>query len=248
LKGVASRTARTGKKGSAGKTGLAWVRAPQQARSQETLDRILDAAEGLVAEKGFEDTTVADVVARAGSSVGAFYTRFRDKEGLLFALYERYLAQATATADLALDPARWEAAEIATILREVLRFLVGIYREQAGLIRAFVLRNYVDAEFRARKERLSHYVSQRLTALLLARADEIRHPQPARATAFGLTMIFSTIESAMLFGELRSDDLALGDGALAAELTHAYLAYLGVAGGAFHVSTPKRNPRKENPA
>jgi len=245
LKGVASGT---GRPGTPRKSGLAWVRAPQQVRSQETLDRILDAAEGLVAEKGFEDTTVADVVARAGSSVGAFYTRFRDKEGLLFAVYERFLAQATATADLALDPARWEAAEIATILREVVRFLVGIYREQAGLIRAFVLRNHVDVEFRARKERLSHYVSGRLAALLLARVGEIRHPQPARATAFGVTMIFSTIESVMLFAELRSDDLALGDDALAAELTHACLAYLGVAGDAFPLSTPKRRPRKEKPA
>ncbi len=228
--------------------GLAWVRAPRQARSQETLDRILDAAEGLVAEKGFEDTTVADVVARAGSSVGAFYTRFRDKEGLLYALYDRYLAQATATADLALDPARWVGADITTILREALRFLVAIFRDQAGLIRAFVLRNHVDSDFRARQERLSHYVSSRLAALLLARSDEIRHPNPVRAAAFGFTMIFSTIESAMLFGEMRSDDFALGDDVLAAELTHAYLAYLGIAGSALHPSTTKRRPRKEKPA
>lgn len=226
------------RRASEGGAGLAWVRAPQQARSQETLDRILDAAETLVAEKGFEDTTVADVVARANSSVGAFYTRFRDKEGLLYALYERYLAQATATADLALDPARWEGADIGTILREVLRFLVGIFREQAGLIRAFVLRNHVDPEFRARQERLSHYVSSRLAALLLERVAEIRHPRPARAVAFGFTMTFSTIESATLFSEMRSDELALGDDALAAELTRAYLAYLGVAGGAFDASTP----------
>ena len=232
----------------AGGAGLAWVRAPQQARSQETLDRILDAAERLVSEKGFEDTTVADVVARAGSSVGAFYTRFRDKDGLLYALYERYLVQANATADLALDPARWQGADVATILREVLRFLVAIYREQAGLIRAFVLRNHVDPEFRARQHRLSHSVSERLAVLLLARAGEIRHPKPERAAAFGFTMIFSTIESAMLFDEMRSDGLALGDDALAAELARAYLAYLGVAGGAFDVSTAKRRPRKENPA
>jgi AcrR family transcriptional regulator len=245
LKGAASGTGKAG--GTAGK-GLEWVRAPQQARSQETLDRILDAAEGLLAEKGFEDTTVADVVGRAGSSVGAFYTRFRDKDGLLYALYERYLAQATATADLALDPARWQGEDVTTILREVLRFLVAIYREQAGLIRAFVLRNHVDPEFRLRQERLSHYVSGRLAVLLLARAHEIRHPKPARAAAFGFTMIFSTIESAMLFGEMRSDDLALGDDALASELTRAYLAYLGVAGGAFRTSTPKRRPRKEKPA
>lgn len=228
--------------------GLAWVRIPRQARSQETLDRILDAAERLVAEKGFEDTTIADVVARAGSSVGAFYARFRDKDALLYALYERYLGQASATADLALDPARWEGEDIATILRAVLRFLVSIFREQSGLIRAFVLRNHVDAEFRARQERLSHTISARLAALLLAREHEIRHPKPARAAAFGFTMIFSTLESVMLFGDLRSDDLALGDDALAAELTRAYLAYLGVAGGAFERSTTVRRPRKEKPA
>ena len=59
--------------------GLHWVRPPQQARSQETLNRLLDAAEQLVAEKGFDDTPVAEVARRAGSSVGAFYSRFREK-------------------------------------------------------------------------------------------------------------------------------------------------------------------------
>ncbi len=227
------------------RAGLEWVRAPQQARSQETLDRILDAAERLVAEKGFEDTTVADVVALAGSSVGAFYSRFRDKEGLLYALYERYLVQAIATADVSLEPARWEGAGIATILREVVRFLVAIYREQGGLIRAFVLRNHTDAEFRMRQQRLSHHVNTRLGALILARADEINHPIPQRAALFGLTMVFSTLESTMLFGEMRSADLALDDDQLALELTSAFLAYLGVAVDATSTSTPRRRPRKE---
>ena len=66
---------------------LRWIRPPQQARSQETLERLLDAAETLVAEKGFDDTPVAEVARRAGSSVGAFYTRFPDKDALLHALY-----------------------------------------------------------------------------------------------------------------------------------------------------------------
>ncbi len=208
--------------------GLRWVRPPQQARSQETLDRILDAAEGLVADKGFEDTKVAEVVRRAGSSVGAFYTRFRDKDGLLFALYERYLEQAVATADAALDPERWDGARIDEILTAVIRFLVSIYREQGGLIRAFVQRNHSDAEFAARQTRLSHYVTERLSALLLERRDEITHPDPEKASFFGMTLIFSTLDSAVLFGEMRSGGLALSDDDLAAELTRAYLAYLGV--------------------
>lgn len=207
---------------------LRWVRAPQQARSQETLDRILDAAESLVTEKGFEDATVAEVARRAGSSVGAFYARFRDKTGLLYALYDRYLEQAMATADVALDPERWQGTAIPDLLRSVVRFLVEVYRERQGLIRAFVVRNQSDVEFRARQERLSHYVNAKLSDLLLARSAEIAHPNPARAAAFGLTMSVSTIESAVLFAELRSSDLLLSDDELAAELTRAFLAYLGV--------------------
>ncbi len=209
------------------RAGLRWVRPPQQARSQETLDRILDAAEVLVTEKGFADTPVAEVVRRAGSSVGAFYARFRDKDALLHALYERYFEQALATADTALDPARWEGACIREILSAVVGFLVEIYREQCGLIRAFVIRDHLDPEFQARRERLSHHVNSRLSALLLARSDEIAHPDPERATAFGLTRVFSTLESVMLFGEMRFGALSLSDDALASELTYACLAYLG---------------------
>jgi AcrR family transcriptional regulator len=217
--------------------GLEWVRAPQQARSQETSSASWTPP-SIWLPKGFEDTPVSDVVALAGSSVGAFYARFRDKEGLLYALYERYLAQATATADVSLEPARWQGVGSATLLREVIRFLVSIYREQRGLIRAFVLRNHTDAEFRARQERLSHHVNERLGALLLARAGEIRHPLPERAVAFGLSMVFSTLESMILFGELRSSELSLEDDELAAELTRAYLAYLGISERAPSHSTP----------
>jgi AcrR family transcriptional regulator len=207
---------------------LRWIRPPQQARSQETLDRILDAAEQLVAEKGFEDTPVAEVVRRAGSSVGAFYTRFQDKDALLHALHDRFFEQAVATADSALDPARWEGATNTEILGAVARFLVSIYREQRGLIRAFVIRNHTHPEFLARQERLSHYVTARLCALLLARAEEIRHPDPECAARFGILLVFSVLESAILFGELRSRALSLADDELAAELARAFLAYLGV--------------------
>lgn len=181
-----------------------------------------------MSEKGFEDTSVAEVARKAQSSVGAFYTRFEDKDGLLYALYERYLEQAVATADDALQPERWDSASVAEILSSVVRFLVEIYRERAGVMRAFVLRNQTDAEFRARRERLSHHVIGKISALLLARPEEISHPDPERATVLGLGMVFSTIESALLFGETRSRVLSISDDELAAELTRAMLAYLGV--------------------
>ncbi|MEM7409847.1 MAG: TetR/AcrR family transcriptional regulator [Myxococcota bacterium] len=209
-------------------TPLRWVRPPQQARSQETLERILDAAEQLVGEKGFDDTPISEIVSRAGSSVGAFYSRFDDKSALLHALYERYVQQALATADEALDPSRWAGASVAEIIDAVVRFLVEIYRDQGGLIRAFVMRNHVDPSFQARRERLSHRVSEGLSELLLAHPDEIAHPDPARAAAFGMTLVFSTLDNTMLFGEMRSGAFQLSDEDLATELTRTYLAYLGI--------------------
>jgi AcrR family transcriptional regulator len=209
-------------------SGLRWITPPQQTRSQETLERILDAAEELIADKGIEDTPISEIVRRAGSSVGAFYTRFADKDALIHALYERFLEQAIATANAALDPHRWEGSRVDEILGSVVRFLVSIYREQHGLLSAFSIRTRTHAEFRAQQERLSHYVSEQLCALLLARADEISHPDPAIAAAFGITIVLSTIESTVLFGEMRSGALSFSDDELAAELTRSYLAYLGV--------------------
>ena len=69
---------------------LEWVRRPMQERSQRTLERILSAAETLILEVGFEGATVAEIVRRADSSVGAFYTRFKDKDALLRCLIDRF--------------------------------------------------------------------------------------------------------------------------------------------------------------
>ena len=62
---------------------LVWIRAPQQARSQATLARLLDATEVLLDEAPFDDLSVQDICKAAKSSVGAFYARFADK-GLSF--------------------------------------------------------------------------------------------------------------------------------------------------------------------
>ena len=207
---------------------LRWVRPPRQARSQQTLDRILDAAEQLVSEKGFDDTPVAEIARRADSSVGSFYSRFPDKDALLGALNERFLAQAIATADAALDPAQWQETSIEEIAAAVVRFLVEIHREQRGLLRAFAQRMRVDPEFQARRERLAQHIATGLSSLLLAHRAEIQHVDAQRAVGFALTMVFGSLEHTILFGELRSGAFAWTDDDLSTELARAFLAYLVV--------------------
>ncbi|MBE9067644.1 TetR/AcrR family transcriptional regulator [Leptolyngbya cf. ectocarpi LEGE 11479] len=66
-------------------------RQPQQARSQERVQQILDAAEQLFVETGYESTTTRAISARAGVSVGSLYQFFPDKEAILKALAIQYM-------------------------------------------------------------------------------------------------------------------------------------------------------------
>ncbi|MEO1295349.1 MAG: TetR/AcrR family transcriptional regulator [Cyanobacteria bacterium J06636_16] len=66
-------------------------RQPQQARSQERVKHILDVAEHLFLEAGYESTTTRAIAARAGVSVGSLYQFFPDKEAILKALAVRYM-------------------------------------------------------------------------------------------------------------------------------------------------------------
>jgi AcrR family transcriptional regulator len=62
----------------------------QWARTAETKHALLDAACEVFAEQGFADTSIADVVERAGSSVGSLYHHFGGKSELFVALWQEY--------------------------------------------------------------------------------------------------------------------------------------------------------------
>lgn len=55
----------------------------RQTRAVETRKKIIKAAKVLIAEKGFEDTSIDDIVKAAGVSTGSFYTYFKKKEDVV---------------------------------------------------------------------------------------------------------------------------------------------------------------------
>jgi AcrR family transcriptional regulator len=209
-------------------TPLHWVKPPQQARSQKTLERLLDAAEELIAERGVASVTVSEVVRRAGSSVGAFYARFPDKDALLATLHERSCAEALATAELALDPARWESVDLATAVLEIVKFAGVLYRERRGIVIAFIELSAGDPSFAERRALLETETGARLLAFLRLRESEVAHADLAVAAQVSIRMILSTLEyGAMIFRGEGRDASGLSDEKIASELTRAVLGYLG---------------------
>jgi AcrR family transcriptional regulator len=64
--------------------------APQQERSTRRLAGFLDAAAELFVEVGYEAATMTAVAERSGSSIGALYNYFPDKQAIAFTLVNQY--------------------------------------------------------------------------------------------------------------------------------------------------------------
>ena len=72
---------------------LTMRRQPKQARSQERVHHILDVAEQLFIELGYNQTTTRAIASRAEVPVGSLYQFFPDKEAIVKALANRYFEQ-----------------------------------------------------------------------------------------------------------------------------------------------------------
>jgi AcrR family transcriptional regulator len=106
-----------------------WVKKRPDVRRNE----LLDSAQTLFFSKGYEATTVADIMERAGVSKGGFYHHFSAKEDLLEALGERLAAETVVQLQPILDKKDLDAvARMNAVLAQGRRFKV----EDAAAIRA----------------------------------------------------------------------------------------------------------------
>src|SRR6478736_8960146 len=65
---------------------------PKGNKRERTRAALLEAARGLIREKGYERTTLEEVARRAGMTTGAIYGNFRDRDELFIALGQTYWA------------------------------------------------------------------------------------------------------------------------------------------------------------
>jgi AcrR family transcriptional regulator len=201
------------------------VREPRQARSIETYNRLLDAAEEILLTASFDDTPIVAIAARANVTIGAFYARFRDKDALLHRLEERMNEDF-----VRLNMESAGDLEHVTFDGMVLshhRRLISVYRRRRGIARALVLRSRANAPLRRRIERLNARNLPAFARAVRARA-EVNHPHPDRAIRFALVAVRSICREVILFHESWPGDKPVSDDELARELTRQFLSYLGI--------------------
>lgn len=204
------------------------IGAPRQARSRATLDRIVTATQELLETRTFDEISISEIVARARSSVGAFYARFADKAALLDYLDELYARRVLEGSEAAVRGAPGDTT-LEEDVNGLITFLVRMHRVQPGLLRTLIVeaRRQSEGAFRERTRRMNQTIPPVMEGLL-TKSDRIAHPQPRRAVYLGLLMVFSTIREVTLFPEGLAEFVDYDDEELIAELADAYLRYLRV--------------------
>ena len=202
-------------------SGNAHLNSPKQARSRRTLERIIQAALEILEVDGSSALTVQAVVERANSSVGSFYARFSGKEDLLDYLAERVWHQTLDRWNDALSSRDWSRIDLQHIAEGSIRLLV-----DAGKSRSVYMRALDRAKGRGgvAYDTFRSRVIGDVAEILLARRDEIAHPDPELAVRLGLLATAGMIEA-----DRSADDGPLPREILVSEATNLLLRYLTVS-------------------
>lgn len=180
----------------------------RDAQKRLTRQRLIDAARQTFADKGFADTTVDDIVDRAGASRGTYYLYYKGKSDILADLFESDYLQAVF--ELFSD---FPAAPVTErSLRDWFSTFIGLYRDRRWTMRLWMLADSLQPELRNETTRMLDEILERLGRAIAERrgtkgAAALRD---AKVAAF---LMFSQLEQYGYFRVLReyplNDDAAL---------------------------------------
>lgn len=197
------------------------LKPPQQPRSRRTLERIVSAALELLEAEGPDGVTVHGVVAKAQSSVGSFYARFRGKDDLLEYLSERVWDDALARWTEAVEAHAWSDMTLAQIIEGSVGLLFDVRRSRIGHLRQLDRMSGGGDAY----ERFRSLLVESLEVLLLERAGEMKHPDPQLAVRLGLSAVLGVIDAGLESGSTEEGE-PVDRHRLVGECTDLLLAYL----------------------
>jgi AcrR family transcriptional regulator len=172
------------------------VRLSREESREQTQQRLLDAAQSVIAKKGLAGTSVEDIAAAAGYTRGAFYSNFRSKGDLFIELLRRDHRQAHD----AMSEFLGADLQVEQLEQRVRQMYGQLYRSNEGFMNWTEARMLAarDAKFRAKLNALMLEKRDFIAAFIVhfyARVG-VSPPSPPAELAMGL---MSLVEGVKLF-------------------------------------------------
>jgi len=207
--------------------------APQQARSRESMRKLLKAAAQVLGQHGLEGATIPRIAQHAGLTPGAIYRRFPDKDALLETVIIGIFERQDERIRVMLTPAMARQIPLAVFAEQLISNMLVSYRANAGLMRA--LRQFAQGRdhtsFYKKVTRLEMRTYQYMVELFLVHRKEIKHRDPQMAVSFALMMLTSAlIELILVDHDMKNWQAVIpkDDQSLKRELLRSFLCYLGI--------------------
>lgn len=122
-------------------------RTPQQARSRQTREKILQAAISCFEERGYDETNTAEIARRAGIAVGSLYGYFKDKRSIMLELLDGTIKQIAEYVIRELDPDGWTEKKYRPNIRRLINALFHTRHFNPGMQRTLWERYFKDPLF-----------------------------------------------------------------------------------------------------
>jgi AcrR family transcriptional regulator len=166
------------------------VRPPQQERTRESWQRVLDVGLELLSTGGWDALTVSEVCRRCGISAPSLYARVDGRAGLFFAVYDYGIDQVAQTQRSLAVPG--PPGDLAAAVAAAARGMLGTFEAHAGLLRAVILRASVDPAVRERGRERSQWAIR----------EAVQHvPGPPDAVFSAGRMMFAECVVRIIYGD-----------------------------------------------
>jgi len=190
------------------------VRTPQQARSIEKRNRIVEAGMALFGEKGFQGANAKEIARAAGVSVGTFYAYFTDKKALLLEILSQHMAEVDVSVFTELRAMIRGGATGREIMRRIIRLGHDSHHHAPELLRVMLAMRYTDGDFTRLAAAESRDMIAKLARLLTAMGGHLRITDREAAARVVANAFEETMHSVAVFGaDIEQDRLyeALAD-------------------------------------
>jgi AcrR family transcriptional regulator len=190
-------------------------REPLQARSRETVERVLAAAAELIVEQGVDAATTTAIAARAGVGPSSLYRFFSDRDALFALLLEAEVKEIERVAQAGEDA--WEVRSVRDYVQRMLEMFLGYHERRPLFVRLWFggrVSPAVTAIARAGNVALAERARERLVAAGLVSEDS-----PKEVALLAVEVGDRILELAFR-GRRRADRRVIAEGA---EMLIAYL-------------------------
>jgi AcrR family transcriptional regulator len=200
------------------------LRQPTQSRSRESTETLLEIGRRLIEQRGVDDCSMNEVAAAAGSSVGALYFRFGNKERFVSEVMQRQVNETAKQIPILLAEIKANAKSPADVMQATIKWFVLEFGKNRGLLRAQIRRALDNPQEWQPFQQIARDIVDGAIRIIKRLPDVQLDDGWQKNMRIAMQMVLGTLNNIVIN---RPGPLELSDDATSNELSRAAIRYLG---------------------